>query len=149
MEDLNISMLAIGIAAVAHFVLGFLWYTPLFGKVWAKEIGMNQDWGDEKEKKAKMKTMMYGMVVMLIGNIFMAYVFSHNIAAWDFVPGMEEMSIAQSGFMAAMFTWLGFFLPVDAGTMFWEGRSFKLFAINTGYHLTSLILVAMIIVFVR
>lgn len=149
MENLNISLLAIVIAAIAHFILGFLWYTPLFGKVWAKEMGMSTDFGEGEEKKAKMKTMMQGMVVMLIGNLFLAYVFSHNIAAWDFVPGMENISITQSAFMAAMFTWLGFFLPVDAGTIFWEGRSFKLFAINTGYHLTSLILVAMIIVFVR
>jgi hypothetical protein len=34
--DLNINYLAIIIAVVAHFVLGFLWYTPLFGKAWAK-----------------------------------------------------------------------------------------------------------------
>jgi len=34
MEELNISMMAIGIAVVANFVLGFLWYTPVFGKTW-------------------------------------------------------------------------------------------------------------------
>jgi|TARA_R110000737_G_scaffold193924_1_gene215150 hypothetical protein len=148
MEELNISMLAIGIAVIAHFVLGFLWYTPIFGKVWAKEMGFDPN-PSEEERKAMMSGMMKGMISMLIGNFLLAYVFSHNIAAWDFVPGMDEMSKGESAMMAAMFTWLGFFLPTDAGTMFWEKRSFKLFAINTSYHLASLILVAIIITFMR
>jgi Protein of unknown function (DUF1761) len=148
MEELKISMLAIGIAVVAHFVFGFLWYTPIFGKVWAKEMGFPSEYSDE-EKKAMMSTMMKGMVVMLIGNFFMAYVLSHNMAAWDFVPGMEEMGKTGQAMNAAIFTWLGFFLPTDIGSIFWEKKSVKLFAINTGYHLFALILVAMIIVYVR
>ncbi|MBK7243776.1 MAG: DUF1761 domain-containing protein [Saprospiraceae bacterium] len=37
--ELQINMTAIAIAVVANFVLGFLWYTPLFGKAWGKEMG--------------------------------------------------------------------------------------------------------------
>jgi hypothetical protein len=47
--------------------------------------------------------------------------------------------------MAAIFTWLGFFVPVDINTVAWEMKSWKLFFINTGYHLLSLIVVAMIL----
>ncbi len=148
MEELNISMTAIGIAVVAHFILGFLWFTPIFGKVWGKEMGYDPN-PSEEEKKAMMGLMMKGMIVMLIGNFFMAYVLSHNIAAWDFVPGMNEMGKTGSLINTAMFTWIGFFLPTDLGTMFWEKRSFKLFAINTGYHLAALFLVGAIIIFVR
>lgn len=149
MEELNISMLAIGIAVIAHFILGFLWYTPIFGKIWAKEMGFNVENLSEAEKKAMMSGMTKGMITMLIGNFLFAYVLSHNIAAWDFVPGMELMGKTENALTAAVFTWLGFFLPTDAGTMFWEKRSFKLFAINTGYHLAALILVAMIIIYIR
>ena len=141
MEE-HISMTAIGIAVIAHFVLGFIWYTPLFGKIWAKEMGMENM---EADKEAMKKAMIKGMVIMLIGNFFMAYVFSHNMAAWEFVPGMEEMGIVGKAMNAAIFTWLGFFLPVDLGTITWEQKSFKLFAINTGYHLASLVLVAFIL----
>ena len=148
MEELNISMMAIGIAVVANFVLGFLWYTPVFGKIWGREMGYDPN-PSEEEKKTMMGSMMKGMVVMLIGNFFLAYVLSHNIAAWDFVPGMEDMGKTGQLLNTALFTWLGFFLPTDAGTIFWEKRSVKLFLINTGYHLASLFLVGGVILFVR
>ena len=41
MEQMNINIMAIVVATVANFVLGFLWYTPLFGKAWAKEMGVD------------------------------------------------------------------------------------------------------------
>jgi len=49
--------------------------------------------------------------------------------------------------MAAVFTWLGFLLPVDLSTVAWERKSWTLFFINTGYHLISLIIVALIVTF--
>lgn len=143
MEDLNISMSAIGIAVVASFVFGFLWYTPLFGKAWAKEMGL------DTSQKPSAALMIKNMVVMIFGNFLLAYVFSHNIAAWDYVPGMDAMSKTEHAMMAGMFTWLGFFLPTDLGIITWEGKSFKLFAINTGYHLLNVLLVALILCTMR
>ena len=55
------------------------------------------------------------------------------------------MSAAANAGMAAVFTWLGFFLPVDLGTVAWEKKSWKLFGINTGYHFVSLLVVARIL----
>jgi hypothetical protein len=43
MEELGISITAIIVATVANFILGFLWYTPLFGKAWAKEMGYDMN----------------------------------------------------------------------------------------------------------
>jgi hypothetical protein len=36
--------------------------------------------------------------------------------------------------VAAFFTWLGFFFPVDLGSVAWERKSWKLLFINTRYH---------------
>lgn len=36
-------VLSIVLAVVAPFVLGFLWYGPVFGKPWMKEIGHDPD----------------------------------------------------------------------------------------------------------
>lgn len=141
MDDIKINMMAIGVAVVAHFVLGFLWYTPLFGKAWAREMGMDFN---EKPKPSEMAK---GMIAMLVGNFLMAWVFAHNMAAWSFVPGANEGSPAVVAITAGMFTWLGFFLPNDIGIVTWERKSWKLFFINTGYHLVALILVAMILAF--
>ena len=99
-------MVAILVAVVANFILGFLWYTPLFGKAWAKEMGF-----DMSGKATGFGAMVKGMIFMVIGNFFLAYVFAHNIAAWSFVPGMDKMSVPLQIVNSTVFTWLGFYLP--------------------------------------
>lgn len=136
---IEVNMLAVLVAVVANFILGFLWYTPLFGKVWGREMGY-----DPEEKPAKSE-MLKGMAFMLIGNLLFAWVFAHNIAAWQFVPGIKEMSPISNALMSAIFTWLGFYLPGQLGATVWEKNSWKLFFINTGYHLASLLVVAIIL----
>jgi hypothetical protein len=92
------------------------------------------------------------MVFMLIGNFFMAWVLAHNIAGWDPHSWGQESSFMSPGgaaASAAIFTWLGFFFPVDLGAVVWEKKSWTLFFINTGYHLVSLLLVAFILVYVK
>lgn len=139
--ELKINIIAILVAVVANFFLGFLWYTPLFGKAWGKEMGYPADMKPEKG------VMLKGMLFMVIGNFLFAWVFAHNIAAWSFVPEMAATEPAVSALMAAIFTWLGFYVPGELGGTVWEKKSWKLFAINTGYHLMSLLVVAFILTF--
>jgi hypothetical protein len=137
--ELQINYLAILVAVVANFILGFLWYTPLFGKAWAKEHGFDTNFKPASGEIAK------GMIIMVIGNFFMAYVFAHNMAAWSFVPGMDVMPAIGKILNAAIFTWLGFYVPVDLSAVAWERKSWKLFFINTGYHLAMLLVAATIL----
>ncbi|MDZ4715017.1 MAG: DUF1761 domain-containing protein [Cytophagales bacterium] len=139
MEEMNINMMAVLVAVVANFVLGFIWYTPLFGKAWAKEMGMDMNAKPSGGEMAK------GMILMVIGNFFLAYVFAHNIAAWSYVPGNAEMSPMANMMSAVGFTWLGFYLPGDLSRVGWEKSSMKLFAINTGYHFAMLLVAALIL----
>lgn len=139
MEAIQINYVAVLVAVVVNFFLGFIWYTPLFGKAWAKEMGFDPNVKPSGGKMAK------GMIFMIIGNFFLAYVFAHNIAAWSFVPGNNEMSIVENTLNAAVFTWLGFYLPVDIGIVTWEKKSWKLFGINTGYHFVMLLVTAIIL----
>ena len=135
----QINYLAVLVATVANFFFGFLWYTPLFGKAWAKELGITVT--DKPPAGALAK----GMIMNVIGNFLMAYVFAHNEMAWTFVPGMSEMSTMSIILSSAIFTWLGFFVPVDLNTVAWENKSWKFFAINTFYHLGSLLIAATIL----
>lgn len=139
MESIQINYTAIGVAVVANFILGFIWYTPLFGKAWAKEMGF------DTSVKPSVGEMAKGMIFMIIGNFLLAYVFAHNIAAWSFVPGSESMGIVENVLSATVFTWLGFYLPVDIGIVTWEKKSWKLFGINTGYHFVMLLVTAIIL----
>jgi hypothetical protein len=101
--------------------------------------------GYDPTMKPDKSVMMKGMLFMLIGNFLFAWVLAHNIAAWNFVPGVNEMNPLTRGLNAAIFTWLGFFLPGELGATVWERHSWNLFGINTGYHLISLIVVALIL----
>ncbi len=137
--EMNISMTAILVTVIANFVLGFLWYTPLFGKAWAKEMGFDTTVKPPKGAIAK------GMIIMVIGNFFLAYVFAHNMAAWSYVPGIEQTSAFQNIMMSTVFTWLGFYLPMDLSTVAWESKSWKLFGINTSYHFMMLLVASVIL----
>jgi hypothetical protein len=139
MEELGISFTGILVATVVNFFVGFMWYSFLFQKPWAAEMGMAAD------AKPQAGSMIRGLIMGLIGNFLMAYVFAHNNAAWSFVPGMEKMSTTGNIMSATGFTWLGFYLPSDLNTVAWEGKSWKLFAINTGYHFTIVLVAAIIL----
>jgi hypothetical protein len=141
MEEIRINFIAIIIAVVANFILGYIWYTPLFGKTWGKHMGFDMN------EKPKSSEMLKGMTFMVIGNFLLAYVFAHNWAAWSFVPGTDKMSPFSNAMMSAVFTWIGFYFPVDLGRVAWERKSWTLFFIDSGYHLASLVLIAMILAY--
>ncbi len=140
--SIQINFMAIAVAVVANFILGFLWYTPLFGKRWGKEMGYDMN------NKPKTSDFVKGMVFMVIGNFLLAFVLSHNMAAWSFVPETKTMTPMANVTSSAVFTWLGFYFPGDLGSVAWERKSWTLFFINTGYHLASLFVVASILTFI-
>jgi len=145
MEPLiKLNFIAIGLGTLAFFFLGFLWYTPLFGKIWAKEMGFSRDMEVSKS------FMIRSLLLNLFGNFLLAFVLSHNIFAWDARSWGHDSNFVGQGQAAAMseiFTWLGFFLPQDLSAVTWQMKSWKLFFINTSYHLVGLLIVSMILVF--
>lgn len=144
--NIHISFLAIGLAVVAHFIIGFVWYTPLFGKIWAKEMGFSRDMPVSKSFFIR------SILLNLFGNLLLAWVLAHNIAAWNpktWGVDASFVSPAMSAISSALFTWLGFFLPQNFTGVTWEMKSWKLFLINASYQLIALLVVAFILVFVK
>lgn len=139
--EVHINLTAVAVAVIANFFLGFLWYTPLFGKAWAKEMGFDMS------VKPPAGVMVKGLIIMVIGNFLMAYVFAHNMMAWTFVPGTSEMSPIANIMNATVFTWLGFYVPGDLSRVAWEKGSWKLFGINTAYHFLTLLVAAAILTY--
>lgn len=43
MNDLKINHLAVWVAIILQFVLGFLWYGPFFGEPWMNMVGLDMD----------------------------------------------------------------------------------------------------------
>jgi hypothetical protein len=130
MDITQINFLAVLVAALSSFVVGFLWYAPFtFSNVWMKEAGLNE----EEIRKAN-KAKIFGL------SFFLALVISFNLAAFlgpdaGFVWGMTAGALAGIGWVAASIGILYLF----------EGRSFKLFLINAGYQAVTYIVAGGII----
>jgi len=133
MIEPTINYLAVLVAAVASFVLGFLWYGPLFGKPWMKMMGFTPK-SVKKMKLSPMQAMGLGFLISLLT----PYVLSH------FVDYLEVTTFAGAVQLAFWF-WLGLVAPVQTGVFLWEGKPFKLFVLNTIYNLLVLIVMTGIV----
>ena len=137
--DLKINVLAVLAAVAVNFVLGFVWYAVLFAKIWGKEMGYDPNMRPDK------KTMLKGMALMIIGNFLFAWILAFYLAGWRYIPGAKEMSPLVTSINSAISVWIGFYVPVHLSRIVWEKHSWKLFFINSGYHLVVTAVVAVIL----
>ena len=140
-----INYLAVAAAILGNIVIGFLWYGPILGKAWAQEMKMPPDF------KPGPGVMARAMTLMVIGSLLTAWVLAHTVAVWrpsTWNAGADLSDFAH-GFFAAFFTWLGFYVPLLLNTVAWEGKSWKLFGINAGYHFVALQVMGLILAFWR
>ena len=110
------------IAAVAAFMLGFGWYTALFGKAWQTESGIT----DEQAQSDMARTHGLAFLMMLI----IAYGINYVI---NFHPA-EEQTFVHGAFHGALSCALSA-LPLMAIHYLYQKKSLKLFLIDAGYGL--------------
>jgi hypothetical protein len=132
---LDVNWLAILACGVVSMVLGFLWYGPLFGKLWITLSGHNPS-PDDKAKANK------GYAISFIGALVLAYVFYHFLV---YSMDYTDTTGAGGGLSVGFWAWLGFIAPVTLGTVLWEGKSWKLWFLNNGYNLVQLLLFGLIL----
>ncbi len=125
-------------AAVASMVLGFVWYGPLFGKLWMKLSGMNP----EQMSSAKAKGMGKNYAITFVGTLLMSFVFSHALV---FASAYMNVSGVQAGLSTGFWNWLGFVVPVSLGSVLWENKSWKYWGLGAAYHLAMLLLMGVIL----
>lgn len=132
----EVNYLALILAAVAQMVLGFLWYGPLFGKEWSKLRGFNFDKLSKEEQKKMQQQMMPWYGVTFVVSLVTAYVLAHVMfLSQNFFAYTPLMT----GLTTAFFMWLGFMMPVRLYNEIFGGNNWKLFGIDTGYSLASLL----------
>jgi Protein of unknown function (DUF1761) len=142
MPNIVLNLPAIALAAVAIFFISYAWYTPLFGRAWAREMNLREDHAASGPALAR------GLALTALGALLMSFVLANSMAVWlprtwgVTAPAPNPVEHALS---AAGFTWLGFVLPVLLHRLGWEKPSLKLFAINGGYYLVSLLAAALIL----
>jgi len=128
-----INYLAVLVAAVVNMVVGSLWYGAFFQKPWMRLSGITQ----ADIEKSKARGMATSYILAFVGSLLMAYILSHFIVfAGDYFNDGSAMRGVSTGF----WSWLGFVAPVTLGIVLWEGKSWKLWMINTSYYLVSLMI---------
>lgn len=128
--DLN--YIAILVSAAVSLAIGFLWYSPqLFGTIWLKGMHFHED-------RAKGTNMGLTAGIGFIMTLLMVYVLANYIS-------YMEATTASQGAESAFWPWLGFMLPILAGQVLWERKSFKVFAINAAHYLVVLLVSGIIL----
>lgn len=130
----SVSPIAIILATLASIAIGFAWYGPLFGKVWAKEQG----WSDADMNKQKQKGMGMSYGIMTVGSLLTAYILAQFTELAGAVVAWEGVTV---GFWA----WLGFAAPLLLSAVLWEGKSWRLYQINAGYQLVTMVVMGAIV----
>jgi hypothetical protein len=125
---MELNWLAVIAAALSSFPLGFLWYGPLFGKLWQREIGKSA----EQLKSGNMGVIFGGAFVL-------ALIQSATFAAF---LGAEPLPNAAFYGLIAGLCWVGAAFGVQD---LFERRSWKLSAINAGYNAVAFTLIGAII----
>jgi hypothetical protein len=120
-------------AAIAAFVLGFLWHGPLFGRAWMKMMNITPK-SLKKMKCTPAKAMTLGFFSLLVA----AYVLNMFLL-------LLGADTAKEAVIAAFILWLGFSAPIVFGGYLWENRSFKLTAFNGFYRLVELAVLAVVL----
>ncbi len=115
----NANLLAILVAAACGFLVGGIWYGPLFGKAWQREIGMTDD-----DLKSADMLKIYGTAFLfsVLSAVFLGHLFAH----------FGEMSL-RSTMMISVGVALGFIVPAIGTNYLFGRKSGKLFAIDAGY----------------
>lgn len=123
MTDISIDVLPALVAATAAFVLGGLWYGPLFGRAWARAVDVDPD--------------VIHPVVYAVG--FLCYLLLAGslsvLAHWAGVGS------ALQGMVLGGVAWLGIALALGVNTALFSGRSRTVIWIDGLFQLVAFLLV--------
>jgi hypothetical protein len=135
---LPINLLAVVVAAIVAFVLGFLFHGPLLGKYWMKLANIKMT---GKEKFSDMVPMMlWNMLTNLVTAYVLAviYLYASN-SPYLSGPG------AGAGIEVALWIWLGFLVTSTSIDVIWMGKKSKLWLFECGCSLVVMIAMGAII----
>jgi len=129
MHHLHFNHWAILVSALILWFLGAIWYSPaLFAKPWMALLKITPD------PSKKNNSMIIGMISSFIGDLILSLMLAHMVI-WS---GSDTFAC---GALIGFIVWLGFFVAPNFPQGIYEGRPFKLFAINNGYWLVGLTIV--------
>ena len=135
---LPINLIAVVIAAVVAFVLGFLFHRPVSGKLWMKLADIHPT-GNEK-----FSDMVPQMFWNLLSNLVTAYVLAVIYLFASSSPLLGATG-AWGGIIVAVWVWAGFLVTSSSIEVVWMGRKAKLWLFECACSLVVMIAMGAII----
>lgn len=118
----NLNYTAVAVSTLIAFVIGFLWYGPIFGKEWMRLLGLT-----DKDMKGPMAP---PIIKGLISTFIMVAVASHFVS-------LTGAATWQDGAMQGLVLGIGLIATVLFGGVNWEQRPVKLYFINAIYYVLA------------
>jgi len=118
----NINLLSVMVAAISAFLIGGIWYGPLFGKGWMTEFGFTEE---NLKKRSVPKTFGLSLVLAFIAALILEF----------FIGAEADLAF---GTMAGFFAGFGWVSTMLGILYLFEMKSLKAYLINAGYCIFSL-----------
>lgn len=134
---MGINLFAVLVASVLDFIVGFIWYGPIFGSLWGKMHGFDKLTKAVQQKMMKEMGPLYGVqFAMTVLTNFILAIFISYVPAWN-------------AYALAVFLWLGFVIPTLASGVIFGGTQpkwmLKKFMVQAGASLVCLEVAAIVI----
>ena len=132
--EFSVNYLAVIVAAIASFIIGWIWYGPLFGKAWMR---INKI-GPKEMAEAKKRGMAKPLIVSIIASLLMAYVLALFV-------NFGGAASAMIGITVGFWIWIGFLITTRIDPVLWKGEPIGSYLIDIGQKLISLIVIGAIL----
>jgi hypothetical protein len=158
---MEFNFLAILVAALTSFVVGFVWYHPkVFGTIWMKEAGLTQE---QLAKGNMLKIFGLTFVFSVMLALMMPILVIHQMGAVSMIGGPDMIATAKPSYLAFMSDYgnefrsfkhgalhgfmSGVFLamPIIAMNGLFERKSWKYTAVHVGYWIVMMTIMGTII----
>ena len=131
---MHVNYVAVLVAAVAVFVLGWLWYSPLlFYKPWMRLRGL-----DPVAAMASAKMPGGKLLVEFARCLVLAYVIARFAALLNLSSGFGAVHFG-------LFLWIGFPVILLTGSVLWDNVPWKVAAIHSGDWLVKMLVIPIIV----
>jgi hypothetical protein len=132
MPEVDVNYMAVLAATIVSFVIGFVWYRPLFGKPWISTLGLSPEILVNSLKPEMRRAVLISFPLQ--------YVMAFCLAL--FIGNGKTIGTATLYGLVVGVVWIAFAISITA---MYEQKSFKYMLINGGYWTVSFTMMGLII----
>ncbi len=137
LDDIPINPLGVFFAALAYFIIGWLWYAPfLFGNEWGRH--------DEMLEGTLERGISLRKIGAYIGEFIISLIIAYVFAIFLQISQANEMI---EGITVAFWAWIGFIATTHFSAVLWGRKTLKHFLIHAGFMLVGLLVMGAILAY--